>query len=271
MISEANEHKAAIEHRESVEPLWTQPVFEACDPLSSITDASSVLIAEARCGYIPEKMMPNLPIGARIIALDPNRAMLDQARTRFEGENESNIFFVPQAVDKIAYANDVFRASICLNDLVSVEETKRGLSELARVTSPGGTVMAAVPLQGSFPEFYDILDEAFRAHKLHDVLGRMYKLRRSFLTPSYLHDLAKDASLIDPIVDEISWEVSFESGHALLHSPLVRETFFPHWMSIIRSSDREPILRYVIDAIDTYWHNREFVCKIVAGSVTALR
>lgn len=271
MISEANEHQAAIEHREVVERLWTKPVFEACDPVSAIPDASSVLIAEARCGYIPEMMKPKLPTDARIIALDPSRAMLDQARARFEDESASNIFFVPQAVNKIAYADEVFRAVICLNGLVSVDETKRGLSELARVTGPGGTLMVAVPMQGSFPEFYDILDEAFRAHKLHDVLGRMYKLRQSFVTPSHLHELAQEASLIDPVIHEISWDVSFDSGHALLQSPLVRETFFPHWMNIIRSSDREPILRYVTDAIDTYWHNREFRCKVVAGCLTALR
>lgn len=271
MSIESNEHQLALEHQHQVEPLWTAPLCEACDPLSMIPDASSILVAESRCGFIVERIKPKLSNDARIIALDPSRVMLDQARVRFSEDDISNVFFVPQSVNKLSYADEVFRASICFNGLLTVEETNLGLSELARVTGRGGVVAVALPLQGSFPEFYDILDEAFRAHQLHDVLGRMYKLQQSFVTPSRLYDMAQEASLFDPVIHELSWDISFESGRAMLHSALVRETFFPYWASIIRSSDREPIFRYVMDAIDTYWHNREFKCKIVAGCLTALR
>ena len=103
------------------------------------------------------------------------------------------------------------------------------------------------------------------------MLGRLYELPGSFLTPGRLAELAESSGLHDVEVEEVAWEVVFESGQDLFLSPLVRETFFPHWVGVVRSSDREPILRYVSDAIDTYWHDREFRCKIVACAVSGMR
>lgn len=270
-MSDGNEHQAAVGHRAIVEKLWTKPILDEINPIASVPDASSVLVAECRCGLVPSQIVGELPPDARVIALDPSRAMLDQARERLPEDASGRVFFVPQRVDDLAYADEVFRASICFNGIVTIKQAKDGISELARVTGPGGTVNVAAPLGTSFPQFYDMLDEALRAHKLHDVLRRMYELRDSFLTASRLVDIAEKSNLVDPVVHELSWQVSFDSGQALLFSPLVRETFFNQWIGIIRSSDREPILRYIADAIDTYWHEREFRCDIVAGCLTALR
>ena len=114
-----------------------------------------------------------------------------------------------------------------------------------------------------------MLDEARRAQQLHDVLGRMYEMRDGLLTPAMLSDIAESAGLHDSVFQEVSWEVSFENGQELLLSPLVRETFYPHWIGVIRSSDRDPILRYIADAVDTYWHDEQFTCRVVAGCLRA--
>jgi SAM-dependent methyltransferase len=217
------------------------------------------------------RIVEDLPADTRVIALDPSRAMLDQARQRVSDELARRVFFVPQRVQKLTYADDVFRASICLNGVLTMRQVRESLGELSRVTAPGGTVTLGAPLRTSFPEFYDMLDEALRAHSLHDVLGRMYELRASFLTPSRLVDSAEQAGLHEVTFDEVAWEVEFESGQELMRSPLVRETYFPHWIGIIRSSDREPILRYIADAIDMYWHDRPFRVRIVAGCLSGMR
>lgn len=270
-MSDGGEHQTALAHKAVIEPLWTQPVFQACNPVADIPDAASVLVAEARCGYVPIEVVKHLPADTRVIALDPSRSMLDQARPRIGEEMARRIFFVPQRVGDLSYADGVFRASLCLNGVTTTRQAREALSELARVTAPGGTVTLAAPLRSGFSEFYDMLDEALRAYSLHDVLGRMYELRASFLTPSKLADIATEAGLFEVVVDEASWEVEFKSGQELLMSPLVRETFFSHWIGLIRSADREPILRYISDAIDMYWHDRRFTCRVVAGCMSGLR
>lgn len=269
-MSEAQETVEAAAHRTVVEPLWTEPVFRACNPVEHVPDAVSVLVAETRTGFVPAELLKVLPPDTRIIALDPSRAMLNTARGRIDEDSARRVFFVPQRVGSLSYAADVFRASICINGVSTPRQAKDALTELARVTSAGGSVTVAAPLRDSFAEFYDMLDEALRAHSLNDVLGRMYELRASLLTPTRLADLARDAGLLEVTVDEVSWEVEFDSGQELLMSPLVRETFFSYWIGIIRSEDREPILRYVADAIDMYWHDRRFTCRMVAGCLSAM-
>lgn len=271
MSDTANEHQAAVAHKSVVEPLWTEPVFRACRPGTDVTAGVSVLVAESRCGYVPMHMVPDLPEDTRVIALDPSRAMLDQARQRISEEIARRVFFVPQRVSSLSYADDVFRASVCLNGVITVRQARDALGELSRVTAAGGAVTLAAPVKDAFPEFYDMLDEALRAHHLHDVLGRMHELRASFLTASRLASIAEDAGLVDVTVQEISWEVEFKSGQGLLMSPLIRETYFPQWIGVVRSSEREPILRYIADAIDMYWHERPFRCRIVAGCLSGMR
>ncbi len=266
MSDPANEHQSALAHREVVEPLWTAPVYEACGITEqSIDPGVSVLVAESRCGYIPVTWAPTLPEDVRVIALDPSRAMLDQARQRIDEELARRVFFVPQRSDNLTYADDVFRTSLCLNGLTTMRHVREATSELARVTQQGGSVIVATPLRECFSEFYDIFDEALRAHHLHDVLGRLHQLQGSFMTPGRLASVAEDAGLHDPQVHEVSWDVEFESGQHLLMSPLVRETYFPQWIGVVRSSDREPVLRYIADAIDMYWHDRPFVSQMRAG------
>ncbi len=271
MNDTANEHQVAISHKDVVEHLWTAPVFEAACEKFDIPPASSLLVAESRCGYVPLRLVDTLPEDTRIIALDPSRAMLDQARQRIDEQTQRRVFFVPQHVNSLSYADDVFRGAICLNGVLTMRQAAEALGELSRVTSAGGSVLLGAPMGASFEAVFDMLDEALRAHQLNDVLGRLYELPGSFLTPGRLAELAESSGLHDVEVEEVAWEVVFESGQDLFLSPLVRETFFPHWVGVVRSSDREPILRYVSDAIDTYWHDREFRCKIVACAVSGMR
>lgn len=271
MSEAADEHQAAVAHREVVETLWTEPVLNACNVTDAVAHSGvSVLVAEARCGYVPVSIAPALPDDVRVIALDPSRAMLDQARQRITDELARRIFFVPQRVDNLTYADDVFQASVCLNGLVTLRQARDAMGELARVTTPGGCVIVAAPLRDCFPECYDMLDEALRSHHLHDVLGRLHELRASFLTPGKLANVAEEAGLVDVEIQELTWEIEFSSGQEMLMSPLVRETFFPHWLGVVRSSEREPILRYVADAIDMYWHGTPFVCQIRAACIRGL-
>ncbi len=270
MNDPGNDIQAAQSHRRVVEKLWTEPIYDAAMPDLENFDTASVLVAESRCGYVPLRLSESIPPESRIIALDPSRAMLDQARERL-ADSDRRVFFVPQKVNHLSYADDVFSLSVCLNGGVSQRHAAEALGELSRVTNQGGKVVFAAPLQTAFPEFYDMLDEALRAHSLNDVLGRMYELRHAFLTPARLAALAEQAGLTDPEVHELEWEIEFESGDDLLFSPLIRETFFPQWIGIVRSSDREPILRYVSDAIDTYWHGSDFVCRVRAAVVVATR
>ncbi len=270
MSESENSFEQAQAHRQVVEKLWTEPIFEACKDLLPTPESATVLIAEARCGFVPLAMVPFLSPDTRVIALDAHSSMLDIARKRAEGRDvDDRIYFVAQRVGALSYADDVFRAGICLAGICTGRQAKEGIAELARVTGDGKVVVAA-PLGTSFPEFYDMLDEALRAHDIDaEVLPRVRQLQQSLVTPGQLASVADAVGLEDIVVEKLTWELDFEGGRDFLHSPLIRETFFPHWLGVIRSSEREPILRYVADAIDTYWHARPFSTTVEAAILVA--
>lgn len=261
-----NDFEQAKAYKAVVERLWTEPLLKACGDALPRLDGATVLVAEARCGFVPLEIAPRLGENTRVMALDSHGPMLDLARKRAEGrQGEDRIYFVNQRVGNLSYADGVFQAGICLDGIYTGRQADEGLAELARVTAVDGTVIVAAPLATSFAEFYDMLDEALRAQGLGDVCARVDKIQDALISPGRLASVAADAGLTEVSVDQLQWQVGFEGGRDFLHSPLIRETFFPHWIGLVRSSEREPVLRYISDAIDTYWHGEQFVTSLAAG------
>lgn len=271
MRERLDEHQEAVAHKVVTEQLWTEPLVNTYLARFPKSDGSTVLVAEARCGYIPSRWVQTLAPETRIIALDPSREMLDLARQRVEEDLQRQIFFVPQSVDAISYADGVFKGAVCMNGLVTLAQLRGGLQELARVVEPSGHLLLAVPTRDCFPEFYDLFDEALRAHGLGDVAQRFHDQRASFIGDVELYQLARELGLHGVEVNLAQWEVGFESGREALSSAIVRETFFSHWLGTIRSSDRDVVLRYVADAIDTYFHGRTFSASVQAACLLATR
>lgn len=264
MDDPTQDQKVAEAHREAIEPLWTEPLYEKIADLIPLAEQGTQLVAEARCGYIPLKIRERLDDGVRVIALDPERVMLDHARDRDEDLTDG-IFFIPERVDAISYADGVFDASVCVDGIVTARQAEEGIAELDRVTVEGGRVAVAGPLGSSFQLFYDMLDEALRAHDLEQRLERIDRLRKTLLSPARMTAIAEEVGLEVDDVYELEWTVSFDRGREFLHAPLVRETFFPHWLGLVSSPKREQVVRYVTDAIDTYFHGRSIETNLAAG------
>ncbi len=268
-MSDVSENPVVRAHRDVVERLWTEPVLQFCGAELPRPADSTVLAAESRCGATVLKWLENLPKSTRLMALDSSGPMLDEARSRISEEEQQRIYFVQQRVGALSYADGVFNAATCLHGMVTYRQAKEGLGELARVITDEGTVVACFPLLSSFPEFYDLLDEALRSSGLEEVLGRIDELGENLLTPARVATLAEQVGLRQVSISEVDWEVAFGSGREYLYSPLIQETFFPHWIGAIRSSEREDVLSYIDRAIDTYWRGRTINSRVRAALLIA--
>ncbi len=271
MSDVATEKQTVSDHKLVVERLWTDLVFAACEPHLKHPDSGNVLVAEARCGFVPMRWVESLPTTTRVIGLDSSSAMLDSARERVGEDMKRRIFYVQQHIKKLSYAAGAFPVAMCLNGIVTTRQLQEGLGELQRVTSSGGQVVLAAPLAVSFPEFYDLLDEALRATGQAAELGRIETLQASLLSSARIVETARRLELADVEFRELSWKVAFKNGQEFLRSPLIAETFFPHWMGAVRASDRDATFRYVSHAIDTYWRDRMMNSSITAGVLIATK
>lgn len=264
-MSDVSENPKVRAHREVVERLWTEPVLGLCASELPVPDNATVLAAESRCGAVLLRWLPDLPEATRVMALDSSGPMLDEARSRIDEKQQQRIFFVQQRVNSLSYADGVFDGAVCFHGIVTARQASEGLAEMSRVISSGGKVVAGFPICESFPEFYDLLDEALRACGLEDVLLRLDELRDNLLTPGRLASLANQQQLDSVEISELRWEVGFGGGSEYLYSPLIQETFFPHWVGAIRSSERDDVLAYIRDAVDTYWSEQMLTTEVKAA------
>lgn len=263
-MSQITEHPAVRAHREIVERLWTEPLLELCAQELPRPQEATVLSAESRCGAVVLRWLEELPEGTRMMALDSSGPMLDEARDRMDEADLRRVFFVQQRVSSLSYADGVFNAALCLHGMITERQAREGLEELVRVTIPGGEVMACFPLSTSFPEFYDLLDEAIRALGLEGALERIGELQGNLISEAKIASVAQNLDVEKIELSELSWEVAFGGGREFLQSPLIQETFFPHWIGSIRFSDREDVLRYIENAVDTYWQGRTLNTRVRA-------
>ncbi len=268
-MSDAAEHPQIRAHREVVERLWTEPVLDLCADELPVPDDATVLSAESRCGAVLLRWLQNLPSATRMMALDSSGPMLDEARSRIDEDEQQRIYFVQQRVGSLTYADGVFDGAVCFHGIVTSRQASEGLGELSRVISENGKVVACFPLMESFSEFYDLLDEALRACGLEDVLLRLDELRDNLLSPARIATIASQAGLDGVEISELNWEVAFSNGREYLYSPLIQETFFPHWIGAIRSSERDDVLAYISDAIDTYWDEQMLTTEVRAALLVA--
>lgn len=268
-MTESSDHPVVRAHRDVVERLWTAPILHLCASELPAPDQATVLSAESRCGAVILRWIQDLPAGTRMMALDSQGIMLDEARSRVPEEEHRRIFFVQQRLNALSYADGVFNGVVCLHGMVTRRQGKEGLQELARVTAPEGKLVVSFPLVESFSEFYDLLDEALRASNLESALPRLTELRENLITEKEVAQFAESLGLEVLELSEMSWEVAFGNGREYLYSPLVQETFFPHWIGAIRASDREEVLRYISTAFDTYWRARTLNSTVKAALLVA--
>lgn len=268
-MTETADHPTVRAHRDVVERLWTEPILDLCAVDLPTPENATVLTAESRCGAVILRWLEHLSSGTRMMALDSAGPMLDEARSRVPEEEHRRIYFVQQRLNSLSYANGVFNGVVCLHGMVTRRQAEEGLKELTRVTADDGELVASFPLGSSFREFYDLLDEALRARGLENALYRLEELRQSLLSADDIRRIADQEGLEVREISELSWEVAFSSGREYLYSPLIQETFYPHWVGAIRASEREEILRYISDACDTYWRGRTLNSHVRAALLIA--
>lgn len=272
MHDRLDEHQQSLAHQAVTEHLWTRPLLDALLPTLGILDGQSILIAESRCGYMPLRLASVVEADTRIMALDPSRAMLDDARVRIPEDMSGRVFFVSQPVHALSYADDVFQCAMCMHGLNTLESLRAGFAELVRVTQRGGRVVLSVPAQGSFPEVVDMFREAMTAHALDSALRRLEDhINTQLITQGMLLALAHEFGLHNVDISLHTWTLNFKSGKQVMSSPVLRETLLPQWTSVIRDAERAQVFAHVIRAIDTYFQGGPFSCEVQALSLVATR
>jgi hypothetical protein len=141
------------------------------------------------------------------------------------------------------------------------------VSELVRVTAPGGTVAWWLPTASSFGEFFSIFWEALLNADLEDHGVDVEHLIADMTTVSELERLAEDEGLDDVQSWTTIEEFDYQSGEEFFNSPLITDFLLPGWLSSVPEAPRARVQEELARIIDEERHSGEFPLTMKATLV----
>src|SRR5687767_10640403 len=166
--------KLARIYDDEILPIWSHRFGRMMLRGLEIPARAQLLDVACGTGYPASELLRKMDADSRLIAIDASSAMLDVARRKLGEQGGRRLFFrTESAFPRLSFANDVYDVVLCNLGLSEADEPARALRDFVRVTKPGGTVVATLPLAGTWGEFYDIYREVLVKHDKHETLNRL--------------------------------------------------------------------------------------------------
>ena len=252
-----DEESYAIAYDEIVAPVWGERTGSLLlDTVKAIglPTAGNILISQCRTGLLPARLVSHLKDGTRIIAVDSSGEMLDRARRRLGSTDQKRVFFATQPIPKLNYADNVFPLTMCDSGIVTKSDLSTCIKELHRVTNEEGKVAIALPVRGSFWEFYDFFREALLVRSLDHLEEELERHLDTLCTLNHVESMADEMGLsaLETGIDEFT--IRFDKGEEFLFSPYVQHSYLSLWLDICKEDTlREGLFFSVLKQFNTYF------------------
>jgi len=234
------------------------------------SDGADVVHFGCRTGY-PDRGLALRLAGARIVGLDESRAAVELARAKAatmpDMTAEYHVFDgFPTSLPDAAFSH-----AIALHPLAAPEERSALVAEMARVLAPGGQLVVAMPLRGSFGEVADLLRECSLKRDDATLGAAVDRAMSQRPTVESFSAEIEEAGFHDVDVTLRPCAVAFPNGRAFVEDPITRLLLMPEFRKNLGTDDVARPFEYVRDAIDKYWSEGDFELSVHVGCATARR
>jgi SAM-dependent methyltransferase len=221
-----------------------------------------------RTGYLDRQLCERAPT-ATLLGVDASAAALDLARNKARVLADKRIQY--QEGDSLitGLPSESFSHVVSLHPLLGIGERQQLFSEAFRLLYPGGQLLVALPLRGSFQEIGDLLREfalKFDDTRFGAAIDQAMHVRPTIET---LSEELEAAGLDDVDVEIRHTTLAFDSGRAFIEDPVSRLLVQPELQLEIGTLDLRRPLDYVREAIDKYWSETKFELSVNVGCASA--
>lgn len=235
-----------------------------------LPERSPAVTLDVHCGpgRTTAELLDRLEPEAKIVGLEPSSAMRGLAKARVAPWKE-RVYLkegdLTAVADMADATYDMVTANLVLGEAHDMAGALRGL---LRVTKPGGSVLATMPMYGTWAEAEDLLREVLREGGHQRPVQRLRRLAN--LRPTG-HEVSRVlAELGVPshhyILERERYDLLFQGGREFLFSPLVEFGPLRLWKAIItEAANPQEIFWRLKESIDTYFSGRVFCVGVVAG------
>jgi ubiquinone/menaquinone biosynthesis C-methylase UbiE len=233
-------------------------------------ESARILHLGCRTGYLDRQLCERAPT-AHLVGVDASPAALELARNKARVLADQRIQYRDGSMLATELAAASFSHVVSLHPVLPNAQRPGLFREAARVLYPGGQLLVALPLRGSFQEIADLFrefalkfdDPRFGAAVEQAMLDRP--------TIETLSEELEGEGLDDVDVEIRQTSIAFDSGRAFVEDPVSRLLIQPELRTEFGIDDLTRPLEYVRDAIDKYWSEAKFELSLNVGCASARR
>jgi arsenite methyltransferase len=223
-------------------PLWSAAFGQ--ELLNHINFGRRLRILDVGCGT----GFPTIEIAERacrsctVIGLDPWEDAIIRAKEKKKSWNIGNVDFEVGIAEAMPFKDHYFDMVVSNNGFNNVKDPLKALQECNRVSRPKSTLLFTANMPDTMHEFYAVFRSVLEAHKKTKELKALdehiaYKRKSMLEWEAHLNQAGYRLSGL--------WENDFKyrvsNATTLLEHHFIRVAFLPHWLQIVKKTDRDLI------------------------------
>ncbi len=253
-----------------VAPVWSPNVDIPLLELSfacNMPNQPVILLPELRFKSLLMRLIECLDSTGKLMIVDDSNTRFEIFR-RCSQDTRLNLYFSAQEVSALNYASDIFHFAITEIGLSTLLRADVVFSSYRRVLRPGSYMIFSAPLDGSFPAFFDILEEClfrFSPEKCPEIIKEL----RSSMTVDAITRSVETSGLKLTGSDEISFDLKFSSVEQLLFSTLIESHYLGYCLKLSEPDiDSRALLTQLVRSFHHYFQDEKLKVPMKIGLFT---
>ena len=262
------QEKLARVFEEGVYPLFGQKLADLL--MANLVLARNGHVLQMGCGLgtTNTEILQQTDADSRLIAVETTPVFVERARANVPAEYLGRrVFFrAHNLVGKLPFAENGFDHVLANVSLADLAAPGTLVSELVRVTKPGGQLRLATPLAGTWREFLDVYSDVLVRLRRQESVATLAAYSKSYPEPEALAKQMEAAGMAKVTVETTHWELVFRTGREFFYAPVIELGPLARWKAIAgKGAEVQDIFLAVKEAIDTYFAGSAFAVTVVAG------
>ena len=251
-------HAERIERQAIIDTKFVEPVWKAQVDVPLLEMSMAVPGLQLPIILLPE--MRSRQLMRMVVECFSNCGkfmVVDTANTRFEilrqelSKENVGLYCSAQNLNALSYSDEVFSHLITELSVTTIVKFPMIFPEYARVLRPGGRLIFAAPLWGTFPALFDILDESL--YKLSPKEDDLSDVIQAMTDEALRKCLTSEGFRVDGM-EMVSFELSFPSVEELLFSTLVETNYLSYCLNYpVQYVEARQVLMLVVRAFHHYF------------------
>lgn len=233
-------------------------------------DRLRVLHLGCRGGRATVDLLRRLGHRGRVIAIDPDPAFVDLARRRAHDEVGRRVFFKVESPESLTFGTGVFDVIVANLAHGPVQQPAAALGEMKRVLAPGGKLVLARPLHGTFVEILDMLREIAMTRGDEALRRGVGHVAAKDPTPAELAAAVRATGFTELEVRHQSYRLTFRTAQQAFADPVLQWVGADRWQALgEQRDDRSELLAEAERRLDTYFAGGPLSLTVEAGIAVA--